>query len=388
MGSATAAEAAGRGARVLAIDQHSRAHSLGASHGQSRTVRVAYFEHSDYVPLARRALAQWRTLGERVGKRLFHESGVLYMGPTTAGTVMKSAQSAREYGVHHELLESHEVMARWPQFAIPSDWIGFWEPEAGFVRPEECVSAMLELAERGGARVIESAAVTQWRDVESGVEVELAGRRFSAKSLLICAGPWMNKVVSAGSSAIAGGGLTPQGACTSGLFPLSITRQVLGWTHARNLNLSDESRMPCFLIDNGDGEPIYGVPTASDQGNPQGIKIGHHKPGTPCEPDAVDRAVSAADMAPLETAAAKYLPIANGRVHHAVVCMYSLTPDGNFIIDRLPGHERVFVAGGFSGHGFKFAPVVGEALADLALNGSTELPISFLGACRGCLLRR
>ena len=362
MGSASLWQCARRGVRALGIEQFPIAHAQGSSHGGSRIVRTAYFEHPDYVPLLRRAAAGWRELELASQTRLINTCGVLYGGLARSDVIAGVRDSALRHGIQLESIARAQLALRFPAFADSVEPIAdfLFEPHAGFVRAERAIDALCRVAQRNGACVRTDTRVTWWEESGDFVTVHAGDVIERTKQLIICAGPWSM-------------GVAPQLG-----VPIVNTRQVIGWVTPKNPSIADASRMPAFFMERANGDPLYGIPMASDQDAPHGIKIGVHGNGLACDPDAMDRVVRAEERSELQTMLARVAPGVQGSITDSAVCIYSNTPDGNFVIDRLDGFRRVTVAGGFCGHGFKFAPVVGEVLADLALEGATTLPVEFL----------
>lgn len=362
MGSAALWHLARRGARVLGIEQFSRGHDRGSSHGGSRIIRFAYFEHSDYVPLLRRSSELWSELEQRSGSKLIHSCGVLYGGVHASEVIAGVKQSSQLHGIAIESIDPAQISNRFPAFAKCAEPIDefLFEPNAGFVRPERAICAMLDDAQRNGAIIREGEIVQEWRESGESVEVTAGGVTHLARELVLCPGAW-----------------TPELARAIDV-PLVNTRQVIGWITPREPARGESHAMPAFFMERENGVPIYGIPMASDQGTPSGIKVGFHGAGQVCDPNTIDRVVRADEILALERAFARAAPGVAGAVTASSVCMYTNTPDGHFVIDRMPGFQRTSIACGFCGHGFKFAPVVGEILADLAMNGRTDLPADFL----------
>ena len=362
MGSAALWQLAQRGARVLGIEQFSRGHDRGSSHGDSRIIRYAYFEHPDYVPLLRRSGALWRELETSSRVKLLHECGVLYGGLRGSEVIEGVKRSARMHGLQLDSIAPTLIGSRFPAFARcqePIDEFVF-EPHAGFVRPELAIRAMLSQAESHGASVRESTQVTAWRELPEWVEVDAAGTTERASALVLCAGAWTN------------------GIAQSVDVSLVNTRQVIGWITPQIRTRGDERELPAFFLERQGGAPLYGIPMASDQSAPLGIKVGLHGDGEPCDPNALDRVVRPDEFTLIEEAFARAAPGAAGSMTDSAVCMYTNTDDGHFVIDKMPGSERVSIGCGFCGHGFKFAPVVGEILADLATHGEMRHDVGFL----------
>jgi sarcosine oxidase len=374
MGAATCMELARRGVRVIGIDRSSVPNPHASHHGGSRIIRECYFEHPDYVPLLLRAGERWDEL-ERTARALHvnhagpivHRCGVLYLGAPGSEVVERSLAAGRANGIPCDEIDAGKHAggppARVPQFRIPDGWIGLHEPRAGFVRPERAVAAAAAIARMHGAEIHEHEQVVDWSETASGVRVRTDRGTYEGDSLVITAGAW-----TPGLASQLGVRLEPQ-------------RVVLGWFAPRDAAACDESRMPAFYVDRPGAPGFYGIPTAADQGHPGGVKVAFHH-GTPCDPDAPRAPATGDELAALARATAQFAPAAAGRVLAHATCLYTMSPDGHFVVDRMPGCARTWVACGFSGHGFKFMPVIGEALADLATGGTTSLPIGFLAATR------
>ncbi|MDH3584968.1 MAG: N-methyl-L-tryptophan oxidase [Phycisphaerae bacterium] len=365
MGASTCWHLARRGHRVLGLEQFGIPHDLGSSHGRSRMIRLAYYEHADYVPLLKRAYALWRELEGESGRQVLFPCGGLYMGPASGEFVRKSAEAADRYGLAYERLEADELRRRYPMFVVPGNYAAMFEPGAGYLRCEDAVSDLTAQARGHGARLHEHEAVRAWEAHGRGVSVTTEGGVYQAEKLVITAGAWSQAVV------------PDLGA------PLSVTRQTMAWLEPTEPQLFTADRFPCWGIEDPDGAGLfYGFPPAA--GKP-GLKVAHHRPGEIVDASTVDRSPRSGDADPLLKLARAHLPKAAGTVLSLGVCLYTNSPDSHFIIDHHPDpatEGRVALACGFSGHGFKFTSVVGEALADLATEGSTDLPIGFLGLGR------
>ena len=361
MGSSACYHLARRGARVLGLEQFDIPHALGSSHGYSRMIRMAYYEHPDYVPLLRRAYELWRELERAAGQKLLFEVGGIYMGPPEGHVVRGTVEAARRHGLEHEVLSHGQLVGRFPQFRVPQNYTGVWEPRAGFLLPEKVIAAQAELALRAGAELHGREGVVEWEARGDGVTVRTGKARYSGKKLIFCGGAWTGRLVSA---------LGAQ---------LVVTRQPLGWVWPRRPEVFELGRFPVWGIEEADGSLSYGFPMIPD--NP-GLKVARHAPGTATDPDTVQRQATSADEAEVRAIVERHLPEAVGPLLSMRICMYTNSPDGHFIIDFDPGHPNVLLACGFSGHGFKFASVIGEILADLATEGRTPLPAAFLGLSR------
>lgn len=357
MGSAACCHLARTGARVLGLEQFDIPHALGSSHGQSRMIRTAYFEHPDYVPLLRRAYQLWDELEATSGQKLLHRTGGIYIGPIDGEVVGGSLRAARQHNLPHELLDHAELNRRYPKFHVPEAWSALYEPEAGFLTPERVVAAYAEAALRAGAELHGREPVLEWNADAKGVRVRTTRAQYEADHLVFCGGPWTTRLVQ-----------------DLGV-PLVVTRQVLAWVWPRDPAPFALGRFPVWAIDHLDGTLHYGFPMMPDV---PGFKLAHHAPGHPADPDSVARDPQVADEDSFRPVLRSVIPQADGPLLSMKVCLYTNSPDHHFIIDRHPRYDRVTLACGFSGHGFKFASVVGQILADLALTGSTPLPAQFL----------
>jgi sarcosine oxidase len=360
MGAATCFELARRGVKVLGIEQFDIPHNRGSSHGHSRMIRMAYYEQPAYVPLLRRAYALWDQLETLSGRRLLHRTGGLYIGPGGGMLVDGSRKSAIAHHLEHEMLTRDELCRRWPQFHVPQDWSALFEWAAGFLLPEQVISSFVDLALRDGAKIHARERVISWEANEARVHVTTDRATYQADQLIFTGGAWSGKLIA-----------------DLGV-PLVVTRQVLGWVWPRNPEMFQIGQLPAWGIDSLDGGMFYGFPMYDDV---PGLKVAHHLPGTAIDPDRPNPEPTADDEKDFR-AALKYIPDADSPLVAMRTCMYTVSPDHDFIIDRHPLHPRVHIACGFSGHGFKFASVVGEILADLATTGRTKLPIEFLSIRR------
>ncbi|MSP92493.1 MAG: N-methyl-L-tryptophan oxidase [Myxococcales bacterium] len=370
MGAAALLHCARRGARVLGLEARAIGHDQGSSHGQTRLIRQAYFEHPDYVPLLRRAYALWADLEHDAGATLFERTGLVLWGPPTGGRVLPGVvASAQLHNVPIEQWEPAAARHAFPLHRAPDGFAAVSEPGAGFLHVEACVAALVAAAQRAGAAVRTGALVTAWRAVEGpdggSVDVDVGGETLRAARLILAQGAWSGAV------------LRDLG------VDLRVHRNVLVWLEAPPSHRLERGA-PCFGFDlpatpDFAGGFFYGFP-ALDEG---GVKAALHLPGDPVtEPDHVERATTTRDSDPVVTFAARCLPGVGPRVTRVATCLYEMTPDEHFVVQAHPRSPQVVVAGGFSGHGFKFAPVIGEALAQLALDGRSALPIGFLDAQR------
>jgi sarcosine oxidase len=354
-GSATAAVLARRGLRILGLERFGRGETFGSSGGRSRMIRLAYFEDPSYVPLARASWHGWEALEAETGTSLLTRTGGLYAGPADSSVVAGSVHSAREHDLVHEVLDAAEIHRRWPVFRPSLDTVGLWEERAGVIRADLANEAHLRVAERGGATLRFGARVVGWRPVDGGgFEVETDdGSVAGAACLVLTAGPWTSALV------------------PSLRLPLVVERQPVLWFEPTidPAELSGE-RLPVWLMATGDGV-FYGFPYDPSLG----LKVSLHHTGVFVDPDDAGREVTDADEARVRGFIRSRMPAVDGRLRTSTVCLYTNAPDDHFVIDRHPAADGVAFASACSGHGYKYSPLIGEILADLATTGSTRWPI-------------
>lgn len=359
MGSAAAYHLSRRGQRVLGLDAHLPGHTHGSSHGKTRIIREAYAEAPDYVPLVQRAYQLWRELEAASGQSLLRIVGGLTIGPAGNRSVTGVLESARRFNLPSELLTPAEVAQRFPGFRLTDELMAVYQPNSGFVYPEECTAAHQRLASQHGATLRHGEPVTSWSADGAGVLVETAQDRYRAERLIVTAGPWASRLLA-----------------DLGL-PLTVSRMYnVHFEPTEPARFAPEC-CPIYGWKVAEGE-YYGLPALPDQG----IKFGRHDGGEICTPETKRGTVDQAEIMALRTILDRYMPGAAGAVKWTLTCLYTLTPDHHFILDRHPLHPQVTYGTGFSGHGFKFASVIGEILADLAVSGEAALPIDFLSAAR------
>jgi sarcosine oxidase len=355
MGSATVRHLAARGVRVLGLERFDRAHDRGSSHGGSRVIRQSYFEDPAYVPLLLRAYELWEEAEKDSGVDLLTLTGGLYLGPPGSTTFAGSLRVAQEWDLPHEVLDAATVRERFPTFTPAADEVAVFEERAGFVRPEQTVATHLDLAARDGADLRFGQRVRSWDATGDGVRVRTAAGEHTAGALVVSPGAWAPTL-------LAGLGL-----------PLRVERQVQYW-FAPPGGVGPYESNPVYVAEQAQGAQIYGFPAID--GPAGGVKVAFFRRGRDADPDALDRVVTEAEVDEMRARVADTLPGLAGPVVKTVPCMYTTTPDEHFVIARHPEHENVTIACGFSGHGFKFVPVVGEVLADLATTGATSHPIA------------
>ncbi|HEY2839925.1 MAG TPA: N-methyl-L-tryptophan oxidase [Pirellulales bacterium] len=374
IGSAALSALARRGARVLGIERFGPAHDQGSSHGRTRMIRQAYFEHPDYVPLVLRSYELWRELEARRGERLFFESGLLEVGPADGVVVPGVVRSAQQHGLQIETLSGGEVTRRWPGFRVPDGMTGVYEPRAGYLLVEACVEAQLADAVSAGAELHTGETVIDCQPNAAEITVVTDRGRYNAVRLVITAGAWAGDWLAGG----AGSHGRPSLCWPAGLnLKFEVRRKPQFWFATNSVAYRAANRSPAFLYETPGGV-FYGFPEI-DAGE---IKVAEHSGGQRVDnPLAVSRDLDLADRERVGAFIVACLPEVSQRVTHHAVCMYTMSADEHFVVDRHPADERLAFVAGLSGHGFKFAPVLGEALADLTLDGRSELPIGFLN-CR------
>ena len=359
MGSAAAYQLARRGRRVLGLERYTPAHDQGSSHGQSRIIRQAYYEDPAYVPLLLRAYDLWWQLERDADESLLQITGGIMIGPPESQVVAGSIRSAQEHGLQHEILDAAEIRRRLPQLTPGPNIIALYEQLGGVLYPEAAIRAHLRLAEAHGATLRFEEPALDWKAAPSGdrVRVTTARGSYEASRLVVAAGAW-----------------APELLADSGL-PLTVQRNVLYWfepTSDHDMFLAE--RCPIYIWEAEDGSSFYGFPSLP--GSPAGVKVAFHNFGPACTPATIDRQVHEQEVAYMRRWLAERIPgLSRGTLVEAKTCMYTLTPDKDFLIGLHPRHPQVVIASPCSGHGFKFASVIGEILADLALDGVTPHPI-------------
>lgn len=359
MGSATAFHLARRGQRVLGLERYDIPHRMGSSHGLTRIIRLAYYESPHYVPLLRRAFENWREAERLYGEQLLFVTGSIDAGPEDSAVVQGSLGSCLEHGLTHEMLDGAEVAARFPAYRLPRSFRALYQPEGGFIASERAIVAHATLAQAAGADLRARERVLGWEPDGDGVRVTTERGSYTAGRLVVSAGAWMGQFVPA-----LAGIAVPE-------------RQVLGWFQPSDPALFRPDRFPVLNLTGGghDGDdgrwyglPIWGMP---------GYKFGrYHHLDEVVDPDTDPRICRPDDEALLRDGIRRYFPGADGPVMGMAACMFVNTPDEHFVIDTLPDHKQVVVASPCSGHGYKFASVIGEILADLATRGTTQFDLS------------
>lgn len=361
MGSAIVAQCARRGATVIGLEQFARGHELGSSTGRSRMIRKAYFENPAYVPLLLRAYDLWRELERESGQDLLRLTGLLMVGSEHSEIIAGARGAAREHSLPIEALTAREIRARYPMLEVRDEEVGVYEPDGGVLDPERSIEAQLGVAQASRAELRFQSAMESWAVTADGFVIQCAeSPAVTSRALVLSLGPWFQ-------AALAQLGVR-----------LRVQRNVQAWFDPATAAYSSPD-FPAFLLDRqGLLAPLYGFP---DSG--AGVKAAFHSYGALTAPALVEREVDHdRDIAPIMRAMEQWMPGAVATFRDAKPCLYSLTPDGHFVVDRHPEHSRLVLCGGFSGHGFKFAPVIGEIAADLALERVSRHDTGFLSLQR------
>jgi sarcosine oxidase len=365
-GSAALYQLARRGVRVLGLERLAPGHDRGSSHGETRVIRLGYFEHPSYVPLVRSAYAAWREIETAAGRQLLHVTGIAEIGPPGGTLVAGTLASIARHGLRHEILAAPELMQRFPAFRVPPEYVGVLQPDGGFLLAEPSVEAMVALAQAKGAELRVGETIRAITPAADGVRIVTDRGAIEAGVAIVALGPWVGTWV----------GPWLQALLPDLPVPIRVTRQVMAWFEPIDPSPLARGRLPVFLMESRHGIH-YGFPHDLPILGSSAVKVAkHHHADQNVEPEACDRTVTAEDERLIRAAIAEHLPAANGRMIKAKTCLYTVTPDGDFIIDRLPGAPQIVVASPCSGHGFKFAPAIGEILADLAIAGATQHDIS------------
>jgi sarcosine oxidase len=357
LGSAALFHLARSGLRVLGIERFGVPNEQGSSHGVTRIIRLAYYEHPSYVPLLSRAYELWRELETVAAERLLHITGSVDAGPPDSFVFEGSVRSCVEHGLEHEVIDAAEVNRRFPGYRLPAESMAVFQPDGGFLLPERCIVAHVDAARTIGAAVKTSERVLEWEPASRGVRVTTDHAIYEAERLVLAAGAWEGELTR---------------------LPVVAERQVLAWLDPLRPELFSPERFPVFnlIVDEGRyyGFPVFGIP---------GFKFGrYHHLEEQGDPDGLDREPSQRDEQVLRAFAERYFPEGAGPTSSLKTCLFENTPDEHFLLGLHPEHENVVVAGGGSGHAFKFASVIGEIVAQLVRGDSPRLDISLLSPRR------
>ena len=356
VGSATLCQLALRGWRVLGLDQFSQGHSLGSSHGDSRIIRETYFEHPLYVPLVRRAHELWRELEERSGTALMTINGGLMIGPPDGVVVSGTLRSAAEHSLPHEVLSPAATRERFPAFRLADGLVAVLDPRAGYLDPEGCNRAHIDVAREAGAEARFDEPVQEWKPDGEGVRVRTPMGNYLADHLIIAGGAWSTELLQELQ------------------LPLTIERQTVFWLEPDlDAEQYNRAQFPIYAYDYKPGSICYGFPRL-----PRGVKASVMHDGELSEhPDEVRRSIEESEAEPLRSALRPVLPsLAKAAVRESSVCIFTNTPDHDFIVDFHPDYPQVLVSSACSGHGFKFASALGEVHADLLITGRSRFDLA------------
>jgi len=359
MGSSSAYELARAGANVLGLEQFGPFHDLGSSFGRTRMIRKAYMEGDVYLPLLERSYEKWLALNDMERRPVINLCGGIYIGHKDDEIMTGTKRVARDNNIALEELGPDDVTKRFPAFRPDRDMIGLFDPLAGYTNPAGIFSFYHRMAKENGAALHFNEKVRGIRVEENTVHVITDQRDYEAKKLIVCAGAWLGKV-----------------AATLGVsLPLEVRRMVLNWFEPEGLpsHFKPGPFVPNLWILR-DGQILYGFPWTEEE---EGVKYAfHNRYQAVADPDKVKRSVGKGEAHDLWKILEKYVPCAAKTLLKSKVCFYTRTPDERFLLGALPGYKNVLVAGGFSGHGFKFTPVVGEIMRDLALGQATGYDLS------------
>jgi sarcosine oxidase len=356
MGSSACYHLSKRGLDVLGVEQFSIPHQNGSSHGQTRMIRKAYFEHPDYVPLLRRSYELWRELEIECGEDIFDQRGMILYADETSTVYQGTLKSSKQHNLPVEHVELSDARKRWPAYQFAEHHSVLFEKDAGFLYPEKAITNFVSLAGKSGAVIKENEPVAEYSFDEKGVIIKTKNNTYSAGKLVITAGAWTTSLLNDLN------------------IPFTLLRKYLSW-HSAGPQHQADSNIPCAFYDLGD-HMFYMFPSIDEKG----VKIGKHSGGEEIQhPEQKNtEKLPGSFLKPLRQFVESYLPNVLAVPDDFVTCMYTNTPDENFIIDKHPESDNLVFAAGFSGHGFKFVPVIGEVLADLVVNGDSELLTDFL----------
>lgn len=359
MGSAAAYHLAKMGQRVLALEQFELDHRNGSSHGESRIIRYAY-AHPLYVQMAREAFALWQALERASGKRLMVRTGGFDFGFPDSPTLRATLQTLDSAAIPFEVLDEAGAARRFPQFRLETGMIALYQADAAYLAASACVIAQAELAHTLGAELVYETPVRRIEPLGDSVRVYTADRVYEAGKLIVTGGPWMGKLLSALDLPL----------------PLQPTREQIVFFEPHDQALFSPERCPIFIFHSPTW--FYGLPNVDGSG----VKVGIHCNNDPCDPDTVNRTPDSAYVERIAAWTRQYMPLAAGEVKEARVCLYTMTPDEHFVLDRHPAYPQVVFGAGFSGHGFKFGNLIGKLLADMALGNPISYDLSLFSIAR------
>lgn len=366
MGAATLYQLAKSGVKVIGVDRHHPPHDQGSSHGDTRITRLSVGEGAEYLPIVRNAHRIWRELEALSGESLFEQCGVLVMTSSPAYDVddesdftHRTLHLANTYDIEHEVLSAQQIRQRFPQFSPVLDTaVGYFEPGGGYVRPERCIAVQLKLAEELGATLLKGETIMQITSDEQGVTVITDQRTILADKVVISAGMWSKGLLGEPFDRL-----------------LRVCRQSLFWFELEeNARFAPVSPTFIYSYGPGDEDSVYGFPSLPGEGS---LKVGTEQYSEESSPDTLDRTVSDAEAREMfDTHVRGKMAGVSSRVAKSAVCAYTVTPDGNFIIDEHPTLKNTLVVSACSGHGFKHSAALGKALAQWCVRGSSDLDLS------------
>ena len=360
MGSAAAYHLSRRGQRVLGLDAYPAGHTMGSSHGESRIIRRAYYEHPGYNPLLARAYELWEELARESGDELLYNSGGLMIGLPEHELVAGSIAACQEKGRTPDVLDAGQVRDRFPAFILDDDEVGFFDPLAGILFADRCNAAHQRLAVAQGAELRHETPVRAWTATDNGVQIETDHGTIQARRLVITAGPWVTRMLPELN------------------LPIQIERIPVFYWQPKQPELFELGRFPIYMWERGDEGVFYGFPHLTMDG----VKAGRHHNRDHCDPATVERVVTAADERLCRDFMSRHIPSLNGELVQHYTCLYTTTVDEHFLIDYHPAHPNVVYASSCSGHGYKFSAVVGELLTDLSLTSQMHPAADFLKGSR------
>jgi sarcosine oxidase len=363
MGSAACCQLAARGVSVIGIDQYVPPHPWGSTHGDTRITRLAIGEGREYVPLVRRSHELWRDLERETGTKLLTQPGIVILGHPSSPFLAQTRATAREYEIDHEDLTNAQVRARLPMFAVDGQTEAYYEPEAGYVRPEAAVAAQLELAHRGGVQLQLAERVERWTASPNGITVTTDAHTYGAEQLLLCAGAWIGELFPDGRDIFA------------------IYRQLLYWFPIRQ-GYPQLRHMPTFIWDFGGDQGgfvhldgFYGFPAVDGPGG--GVKVASESYERTTTPDGRQHPATRPETEQMyERCVAPYLPWLAPKPLRTVSCLYTSTRGSRFVIDRHPRYDSVLIVSACSGHGFKHSAAIGEAVAQWLTGDQPDIDLS------------
>ncbi|NEU31673.1 N-methyl-L-tryptophan oxidase [bacterium LRH843] len=361
MGMAAGYYLAKSGKKTLLLDSFQPPHNKGSHHGETRIIRYAYGEREEYVPFVLRAQELWNDLEKETGKQLFLQTGVINVGSSKSEFIKNVISSAEKFSLPLEVMDANEANKAWSGLSFPEDLIGCFEPTSGVLKVEECIMAYEQLAKAHGATILTNSKVTDISVLDGKVTIKTEEQTLYSDALVVTAGAWSGNLLSQLDLNL----------------PLQPVRKTFAWFDADEV-LYNQDNFPSFIFDTSQGT-YYGFPSIDGAG----VKIGRHDGGTPLNPDEPIAGFGEVeeDEADVSQLLKQYMP-STKQLKYGKTCMYTLTPDENFVIDLHPNHPNVAIAAGFSGHGFKFSSAVGEALSELIITGKSEQDLSLFSMKR------